>query len=312
MKMVLFHIISLLLIGCCEKSVEPTITNNLPEGIEGYTSFNYEYLNTAPLHTQTSMLSGYQNNLYRIGSMFPVQVLNLSYNTWSEIQLPDSSFWRWDGAAVTITDSIFIVATSAVSNSYDILKLELSSQSLHHTDVFMPTNFHYPAYCSFNEKIIFFPLSSDSVYEFNTANNSLNKVAENPFFYLTDVNQSLSSGESGLYFYVFGGFTNRPENFFYRMNLTNYMWEKLFIPPILEKKELIGASFGEQFILFADSTSTYSYSFLDMKWYLDTSYVPIYSRSLSGELIRGEWSFFDADTCIYGTEIISDKIWKIF
>lgn len=305
-------IVSILFIyECSEDGIGPSNNNQLPEGIAGITSFRYQYLGTAPIHTQTSMLTGYQNSLYRIGSRWPIQVLDLANNSWSEIQLPDSTFWRWDGAAVTIEDSIFIIATSVESNSYDILSLDLSTLNLLHTNVYIPTYFHYPAYCTFEGQIVFFSLKTDSVFEFNADNRELIKVIENPFFNSTDLNLTLSSGKNLNYFYIFGGYSSLPMNLFYSLNLLNYQWEKLYIPPVLEHKQLFGASFGNQFVLFEDSVSTYEYSFLDSKWYMDTSSVPIYSSDLNGQLIKGEWSFFSEDSCLYGTEILSDKVWKI-
>jgi hypothetical protein len=212
---------------------------------------------------------------------------------------------------VTIADSIFIVATSTISNSYDIIKLDLSTLTLHHTNVGLPTYFRYPAYCTQNNVIIFFSLRTDSVSEYTSDNFELKKIAENPFKNSTAHNLTFSSGKFANYFYVFGGYSTLPSNLFYRLNLLNYQWEKLYIPAVLEQNQLFGASFGNQFLLFSDSVSTYEYSFLDMKWYMDTSYVPIYTRSLTGELSRAEWSFYAKDSCLYGTEVLSDKVWKI-
>lgn len=296
--------------SCSESSVEPN-KNVLPEGISGNTSFQYSLVGTVPIHDQSIMLSGYQNKLYRIGSRSPIQVLDLLNSSWSEINLPDSSFWRWDGAAITIEDSIFIVATSVASNSFDILKLDLITNSLEHTLIVLPSYFHYPAYCQDQDKIIFFSLMADSIFEYNTANRILRMVADNPFRNVEDFNQTLSSGKYLNYFYVFGGYSSLTKNLFYRIALDNYQWESLPIPPILEKKRLIGSSFGSQFLLFCDSVSTYEYSFPENKWYLDTSKVPAYYRNLAGELWQGEWSFFNADSCLYGTINLGEKVWKI-
>ena len=65
------------------------------------------------------------------------------------------------------------------------------------------------------------------------------------------------------------------------------------------------------FLFFCDSVSTYEYNIVDSKWYLDTSKVPVYVKSLSGQLIQGEWGFYSQDSCLYGTENLRDKIWKI-
>ncbi|MFI5236349.1 MAG: hypothetical protein ACHQLA_00245 [Ignavibacteriales bacterium] len=300
----------LILSRCTESSTEPA-HNILPEGISGFTSFQYSLIGTAPIHTQTTMLSSYQNKLYRIGSSAPVQVLDLLNYSWSEIALPDSSYWRWDGAAVTISDSIFIVATSSASNSYDILKLSLNTNSFEHTLVNLPDYFHYPAYCVNQDKIIFFSIKCDSVFEYNFSTSKLLKIAENPFLNSEDINLTLSSGKHLNYFYVFGGYATLPKNLFYRFNLNNNHWELLTIPPILEKKQLQGSSFRDNFLFFCDSVSTYEYNFADSKWYLDTSKVPVYHRNLAGELWQGEWSFSATDTCLYGTMNLGDKVWRI-
>jgi len=306
-----FIVLTLFLHSCTDDGIEPTNDNQLPIGISGRTVFKYQYLGTAPIHDQTSMLSYYQNKLYRFGSRSPVQILDLANYSWSELQLPDSSFWRWDGAAVTIEDLIFVVATSVASNSYDILKLNLITNSFEHTLVNLPDYFHYPAYWVNQEKIIFFSIKCDSVYEYNSSNSKLLKIAENPFLNSADINLTLSSGNHLNYFYVFGGYATLPKNLFYRFNLSDNHWEQLPIPPILEKKQLQGSSFGDHFLFFCDSVSTYEYSFADFKWYLDTSKIPVYYRNLTGELWQGEWSFSAIDTCLYGTMNLGDKVWRI-
>ena len=308
---ILAFLLSILFLSrCSESTIEPN-KNILPEGISGFTSFQYSLIGTAPIHTQTTMLSCFQNKLFRFGSRAPVQILELLNFSWSEIGIPDSSYWRWDGAAVTIEDSIFVIATSTASNSYDILKLNLITNSFEHTLVNLPDYFHYPAYCVNQEKIIFFSLKCDSVFEYNSSNSKLLKIAENPFQNSEDINLTLSSGKQLNYFYVFGGYATLPKNLFYRFNLNDNHWEQLPIPPLLEKKQLQGSSFGDYFLFFSDSVSTYEYNFADSKWYLDTSKVPVYYRNLTGELWQGEWSFSATDTCLYGTVNLGDKVWRI-
>lgn len=305
----LFILVILPIISCSEPNFVDVANNKLPQGISGFTTFNYEYLSTAPLHTQTSMLTGYQNKLYRIGSSVPIQILDLTSNSWSNIPLPDSSFWRWDGAAVTMRDSIYIIATSYTSN--DILKLLPLTNLLIHTNVGLPSSFHYPAYCTHNNKVVFFSLITEKVFEYNPETNKLSTVAPNPFFNYSNINLTLSSGKYQNYLYVFGGYYDLPENLFYRLNLENYIWEKLDLPASLTKTNINGAVFQNQFILIADTMTTYEYSFLNNEWYLDTARVPIYTRLLDGSLDRGEMSFFADDSSLYITDIVSDKIWKI-
>ena len=299
-----------ILTNCSDSTTEPN-KNILPDGISGYTSFNYALISTAPIHTQSTMLSGYHNKLYRFGSRAPVQVLDLMNSSWAEISIPDSTYWRWDGAAVTIQDSIYIVATSTASNSFDILKLNGMTNLFEHTFVDLPYYFHYPAYCINQNKIIFFSIKCDSVFEFNTSSNEFMKIEVNPFRNSEDFNLTLSSGKYLNYFYVFGGYATLPKNLFYRFNLSNNEWEQLSIPPILEKKQLQGSSFGDQFLFLCDSISTYEYNFTDSKWYIDTSMVPVFYRNLAGELWQGEWSFYSEDSCLYGTMNLNEKVWKL-
>lgn len=301
----------LLFFGCSEETVKPPEDDIIVE-IDGFTTFKYYYLGQAPIHTQTSMLTGYQNRLYRIGSQWPIQVLDLLSNTWSQISMPDSSYWRWDGAAVTISDSVFVIAVRSIYSQYkDIIKFDLTTNSFAHTDVNLPSYFDYPAYCVYNDKIIFFSIDADSVFEFNSHNRKLVKVVENPFWFSFGHQMTLASGKYLNYFYVFGGYYRLDKNIFYRLNLDNYKWERLSLPKILEKKPLLGSTFGPQLFLLGDSLSTYEYSFLDKKWYVDTSDVVILPRDLIGEIIQTEWSFFSTDSCLYATEITSNKMWKV-
>ena len=300
----------LVLSRCSESTTEPN-NSVLPDGISGLTSIKYTLLSNAPIHTQTTMISKYQNRLFRFGSRAPIQILDLVNGVWTEIVIIDSTLWRWDGAAVNVEDSIFVVAISVASNSYDILRLNLMNTVLEHTNVNLPTYFHYPAYCVKQDKIMFFSIQCDSVFEYNTTNSNLIKIAENPFFSSEDINLTLSSGKHLNYFYVFGGYSTLPKNIFYRLNLSDNHWEQLPLPTILEKKQLQGASFEDHFIFLCDSVSTYEYRFSENKWYLDTTRVPIYVRDLTGKLMQGEWSFATEDSCLYGTENLADKVWRI-
>lgn len=298
-----------ILFSCNDSNIVDLQENELSYGITGYTKFYYEYVSIAPYHTQTSMLAGYQNKLYRIGSRAPVQVLDLVSLSWSFIPLPDSTFWRWDGAAVTIRDEIYIVATN--NELTDILKFSPTTNSFQHTNVKLPSYFHYPAYCTFNNRIIFFSLRTEKVFEYNPGDNNLITISTNPFYNTSDVNLTLSSAIYKNYFYVFGGFHDLPENKFYRMNSENYQWENLDYPPEIAKRHVNGAGFNKSFILIADTVTTYEYSFLTNEWYIDTSKVPIYTSFNTGSSDRGEMSFFAGDSCLYLTDILSDKIWKI-
>lgn len=322
MKKTIYHLIFYsflcffaLLFSCTEETIKPPDDDGgfqLPPGIAGLTSFKYEYLGKAPIHTQTSMLTGYQNRLYRFGSEWPIQILDLTTSEWELIPVNDSSFQRWDGAAVTIGDSIFVIATrDYFSQLRDILKFDLITTSFERTFVDLPGKFAYPAYCIRENTIFFFSQGTDSVYEFNTENRYLIKVADNPFYNNLTPNQNLSSGRYLNYFYIFGGYHRLPKNIFYKLNLDTYLWESLVVPPIIEDKFLIGSVLGSSMFLLCDSASTYEYSFIEDRWYLDTSKVPVFPRYLTGQLFQTEWSFFSQDSCLYGTEVSSEKVWKI-
>ena len=266
--------------------------------------FEYELLGTASIHTQSVMLTGSENKLYRFGSRWPVQILDLNTLSWSKFDLPDSTFWRWDGATITYKNVIYIVATSERSNS--ILRFNLETSSMEHTSTDLPSKFHYPAYCENNGLIIFLSKGCQKTFEYKIYEDNLNEVAENPFYTEKDVNQTLSSGKYGDYLYVFGGYSDLPENLFYRLKLDTYAWEKIDVPDELQRKKLFGSVLDRQFILLSDSLSTYYYSFDDKYWLEDTTKTPI---PLLG--YDAEWSFHSDGKIIYGTNIMTENVWAI-
>ncbi len=306
MKNVIAALLFLMFVlGCSETG--PTVIEEERIEISGITSFNYEYLGTAPIHTQTTMLTGYNNKLYRYGSMWPMQVLDLQTKSWSQIELPDSSYWRWDGAAVTIGDDIFVVGVSVASSSFDIIKFNIPTSTFEHTGVVLPFHYNYPAYCTYGNKIVFLSTISDSVYQFNIMNNELKFVADNPFYTGSSTNLSLSSGKYKNYFYVFDGRINK---LFYRLNLDNYVWKELPVADEVKNKFLFGSPLDSSFVFFSDSVSTYEYSFVDSKWYKDTSNIPIVSIDLTGGR-SGEYSFYSDNSNLYTTDNSSDMVWRI-
>ncbi len=319
----LAFIISLLFLFIQSCKDENLIVNNnkleLPDGISGLTTFNYEYLGTAPFYVQTTMITEHQNNIYRYGAKW-FHKFDITNNNWNEIALPNESFWRWDGATVTIDDNIFIVAISpgqnvTSSDSLDILKYNIQTSTLEHTGEKLPTNFSYPAYCVHDKNIFFLSTFTDSVYSYNSISNKSSAISGNPFLTSQGSFQrngmTLSSGKDNNFFYVFGGYVSQNENLFYRLNLNTNIWEKLEIPSSLLEKRMVGASFNNSFILIADSNLTYEYSFSDSKWKQDTSTVPLYIRTTGGELVLGETSFFAKDNSLYVTDIYSYKLWEI-
>lgn len=307
----LFFVLAMSFISCSNDDKGPTENEEEISVLNRTDFFSYEKLGTAPLHDQTSMLTAHNNKLYRFVSRWSVQVLDLNTKTWSEIPLPDSSFWRWDGAAVTIGDDIFILAVSTSSGSYDILKFNTSSSQFEHTGVTLPQDFHYPAYCVQNQNIVFLTPGTGATYEFNTGNNVLSEVADNPFLYSVDINLTLSSGKYKNYLYVFGGYSDRPENIFYRLNLDDYKWEELDFPKEIKSLITFGGILDNQFILFTEVNKMYVYSFSEDQWYVDTTGIPIYPISGSGDFMNGEWSFYSGQNVLYGTENIADNVWKI-
>lgn len=298
-------------LSCTDKNPSE-VENTFPAGINGETSFQYTYIGKAPIHTQSSMLTGYKSKLYRFGSKWPVQVIDLNTKEWTQIPLPDSSFWRWDGLAVTVGDIIYIVAVSIESNSYDIIKLNPDSLKFEHTNINLPKLFHYPAYCVDKENIVFLSAGYDSVYEYNTINNSLKKIADNPFYRLNDTFMSLSSGKYENYLYVIGKTPNLESNLFCRLDLDQNVWEEIDIPKTIDEKSVIGSVFSDNFYLLADTVLVYEYSFNESKWYQADEEVPIFPVSLQeNPMLKTEWSFYSEGENLYGTETVNDNIWEI-
>jgi len=298
----------------CKKNENPVryYTPQFEEGISGYVQLKYQYLSTTPIHTQTSMLTGYQNKLYRFGSRWPVQVWDLMLNSWSQVPLPDSTYWRWDGSAVTVADSIYVFASDPyISDDIIIFQPKLSSYK--HTKVNLPVYFAYPVYAIYKNKIVLVSTKYNNVYEYNMTTSQLTTTAINPFY---DVDPwyypTLAGVKNGSFFFVFGrpGYTGI--NKLLRLNLDNYVWDSFDLPTSLtNQQQYIGAAVGSDLILMCDSTLAYQYSAMDNKWYKDTSGVPLFPRNLGGTLDQGEWNFFSTDSCLYGTDVYNDKLWKI-
>ena len=299
------------LLNACNKNNNPVNDNNTNGSIQNYIFLKYTFISSTPYYKQSTMLCKYSNELYRFGTLNPDQIYNLDTQSWLFLPLPDSSYSRWDGAAICIRDSIYIVATSGDGNSYDILKYSPISKKYEHTGIKLPHYFDYPALCKYNNDIIFLSAATDSVLCYDVPENKLSKIAANPFYYSEGYKYKLfSSGIYKDYFYVFDS-TPSTKNDFYRLNVLNNVWEEINIPQSIEKKRLFGASMGEHMILFCDSASTYTYSYDQKEWSIDTSFVPIYPRNLLGQLDYGEYSFFSEDSCLYSSEILSKSIWKI-
>ena len=295
----------------CEN--EDTIVETPEEDIKNYSTINYTELSQAPSYKQSTILCKYNDNLYRFGTTEPTQVFNLTSNSWEIEPLPDSSCSRWDGFALNMNNTIYIVATSTNGNSYDILKYNPLTSGYEHTGAELPKYFDYPAFCNYNNKIVFLSVITDSVFSYDVENNNLTKIAENPFYIESgfDMLYFVSGGYQN-YFYVFGGHVGRSiKNKFYRLNLNNNEWEQLNIPQSIENKNYFGGSTNEKMIMFSDPTSTYLYSFNSNEWSKDLAEVPIYEKDVNGDRAWQEWSFHTDGSDLYGSEVAFRKIWKM-
>lgn len=286
--------------------------NSTPQNVEIKNEAFAEYtlLTTAAFYKQSTILTEYNGSLYRFGTLEPVQVYNLNNSSWSNLPLPDSSCARWDGAALNIDGTIYVLAVfNAYTNpSYDILKYDPASNKYEHTGVNLPKYFDYPAYCKYNKNIYFLSAVTDSVCRYDVSANKLTKIASNPFYAGGQYAYSLfSSGVFQNYFYVFkatlgSGSANR----FYRFNLSSNTWEILPLPASIENKKMFGGSLGSSMILFYDSQSAYKYDYNSGEWTVDTSPV----APLAGDLFD-EWSFCSRDSCLYGSTVALKNLWKI-
>jgi hypothetical protein len=300
-----------LLSSGCEKSNGPLALNpDLPSGISGIRSLRYEYVATSPAHSQTSMLALYNNKLYRIGSKWPINVFDLTAASWTQVPLPDSTYWRWDGAALTIGDTIYIAAVN-FGFSVDILAFHAPTTMFRHTGANLPNAFMYPAICEYQNNLIVFSMVDDSVLSYSVATGTLRKIAPNPFFDATALDMPLFSGKYGNSLFVFGQNPSRTTTKFARLDLSSKQWEDIVIPPVLANKQVTGSVFGGIFVFLCDTTMTFQYSIPESMWFIDTSRVAVFPRTLNGDFFIGEWSYCSSDSCLYGTEVVSDMVWRI-
>jgi hypothetical protein len=307
-RIILFVIVTLF---ACEN--KETIVETPEEDIKNYSSISYTELSQAPSYKQSTILCKNNDDLFRFGTTEPTQVFNLTSKSWDSNSLPDSSYSRWDGFALNMNANIYISAVSVNGNSYDILKYNPTTSEYVHTGTELPKNFNYPAFCKYNNQMVFLSLKTDSVFSYDVEKNSLLKIAENPFYIESDIDMLyFASGVYQNYFYVLGGRNGRSiKNKFYRLNLSNNVWEQLNIPQSIENKFLVGGSTDENMIMFSDPTSTYLYSFNSNEWSKDLAEAPIYETDINGNRSWQEWSFFTDGSDLYGSEVAFKKIWKI-
>ncbi len=309
-------LVSASIAGCTSDEATPTGTDllkndttGLPQGVAGIRALKYEFVATAPISTQTTMLALYQKKLYRVGSAWPTQVWDLETSSWSQIALPDSTFWRWDGAAVVVGDTIFVAAVS-YGVSYDILALNPATGTWRHTGAQLPPSFGYPAFCAYGSSVVLLAGATDSVLSFDVSTGHLRAIASNPFFGGSAAHP-LSSGRFGNGLYVFGYQASSAMNVFLRFDLVSHAWQTLTVPSLLEHKTALGSVLGDEFVLLRDTCATYQYSFSDQLWYLDKTTAPLFPQTLNGSFDIGDWSFCPADSCLYGSEHWSKSLWKI-
>ena len=62
-RFLLYLIVSSSIICCSDSNIVDVEENPFSNGVVGYTKINYKYMSTAPYHTQTSMLTGYQDKV---------------------------------------------------------------------------------------------------------------------------------------------------------------------------------------------------------------------------------------------------------
>ncbi|HKJ82263.1 MAG TPA: hypothetical protein VJ954_09580 [Ignavibacteriaceae bacterium] len=295
----------ILLFSSC-KSDSVVNSNSQNDEIKNEVFAKYTFLSTAPFYRQSTILTEYNGSLYRFGTLDPVQVYNLNSKSWTSRALPDSSDARWDGAALNIDGTIYIVAvfnSTGSNSSYDILKYDPSKNKYEHTGVNLPQLFGYPAYCKYNKKIYFFSAVTDSVSQYDVSSNKLIKIAANPFYdggkY---VSNTFSSSVYQNYFYVFN---NHNPNRFYRFNLLSNTWEKLSVPVTLQNKIMYGASLGSSMVFLCDSLSTYKYDYNSGVWTVDTSQAPLLNGAFH------EFSFCSRDTCLYVSDVSTQSLFKV-
>jgi hypothetical protein len=306
---IILLLIFLLFTYCDEKD---QIVDIIPtEEISGKTKINYTFLGKTPFYKQSNILCKFEEELLIFGTYKPIHIYNLISGTWTTRDVPSKEYGRWDGAAFKHGESIYYFGSSIPGVVNDIVKYNPSKDNYERTNLVLPKYYSYPAYGIQNDKFIFLSSMFDTIYVFNPVLKQLKKITPNPF-YVTNQTVIFCAGVYQNYFYVFGntGSSSRG-NSFLRMNLINNEWEEISIPSALQLSYVFGGACGDKMIIFQDTTAAYTYSFSTKEWAIDKSNVPVFHRLLNGQLISGEWSIYPADSCLYGSEVYSQKLWKI-
>lgn len=298
-----------LIVSC---NITDEVVENIPlDEIRIKTKINYTYLGKSPSYKQSNILCKFDDELFILGTAQPILIYNLNDGIWKSESVPSNEYGRWDGAAIKHGEYIYYFGASITGVINDIVKYNPVTKIYEHTNLILPKYITYPAAGNYKDQFFFLNSLYDTIYAFSPTLNKINKITPNPF-YLIDRSNIFCAGVYQDYFYVFANSFNIPRsNYFLRMNFLTNAWEELSIPSILQNKVVFGGAAGEKLIMFSDTTAAYTYSFKTKEWAIDKSIVPLFYKLSNGQIGATEWSFFSTDSCLYGSEVYSQKLWKI-
>ena len=272
MVLVLSAILTVAVVWGCKKAF-PTEEGYSP--IQKSIKLNFEIFCSAPIHgDESTVIINYNNNIMIDGS-FIFQVYDTISKTWQVKEVyGDSVASRWDGAACYLNNHIYSFGTPWDNNNaewYKVVKIDPATLNSWWLPEKLPFTKYtpYPAYTTYNNKMIAVFPQVDSVYVFDGATEKGKLVAPNP---LRISNEYLDSP-----CYIYGTYNdslyifNETSSKFYRLSLASYAWSEIQIPSdikgIIETEGVYGGGiWGGWMICFRENNSI-CYNFSKKEWY---------------------------------------------
>jgi hypothetical protein len=197
-------------------------------------SLKYEKISVLPVYQQSEMLNCYSDKILVYGS-YNIMLYDTTSKSWQSTSIRgDSIRGRWDGAIGKINNSIYAFGAPfhmELPVHYNVMKLDATTLALEELAEPLPIKSYdgYPAYETFDDKIMIVFSKLDSVYLFNSTTQKGTFVAKN-ILKITDSNifgnVIYAFGSYENYLYIFNKYTAE----FARINLHTYEWNKIEVP----------------------------------------------------------------------------------